>query len=95
MTKKQKKMFVRILITAVMLIALKFIPITGIPQLLAFVCKGRSKIRFEGIIRQGKDKRTGPDPCMKKGVPFLGGFPSDQKTHAVDPAGIARFFVII
>lgn len=37
MTKKQKKMFVRILITAVMLIALHFIPITGIPQLLAYV----------------------------------------------------------
>ena len=37
MTKKQKKMRVRILITAVMLIALHFIPITGIPQLLAYV----------------------------------------------------------
>ena len=37
MIKKQKKMLVRILITAVMLIALKFIPITGIPQLLAYV----------------------------------------------------------
>ena len=37
MTKKQKKMLVRILITAVMLIALKFIPIAGVPQLLAYV----------------------------------------------------------
>ena len=37
MTKKQKKMLVRILITAVMLIALHFIPITGIPQLLAYL----------------------------------------------------------
>ena len=37
MTKKQKKMLVRILITAVMLIALQFIPITGIPQLLAYL----------------------------------------------------------
>ena len=37
MTKKQKKMLVRILITAVMLIALKFIPITGIPQLIAYL----------------------------------------------------------
>ena len=37
MTKKQKKMLVRILITAVMLIALKFIPITGVWQLLAYV----------------------------------------------------------
>ena len=37
MTKKQKKMLIRILITAVMLIALKFIPITGIPQLVAYL----------------------------------------------------------
>ena len=37
MTKKQKKMLVRILITAVMLIALNFIPITGVPQLLAYL----------------------------------------------------------
>ena len=37
MTKKQKKMLVRILITAVMLIALNFIPITGVWQMLAYV----------------------------------------------------------
>ena len=37
MTKKKKKMLVRILITAVMLIALNFIPITGVWQLLAYV----------------------------------------------------------
>ena len=37
MTKKQKKMLIRILITAVMLIALKFIPLTGIPQLIAYL----------------------------------------------------------
>ena len=37
MAKKQKKMLIRILITAVMLIALKFIPITGIPQLIAYL----------------------------------------------------------
>ena len=37
MTKKQKKMLIRILITAVMLIALKFVPITGIPQLIAYL----------------------------------------------------------
>ena len=37
MTKKQKKMLVRILITALMLIALKFIPISGIPRLLAYL----------------------------------------------------------
>ena len=37
MNKKQKKMLTRILITAVMLIALHFIPITGIPRLACYL----------------------------------------------------------
>ena len=37
MTKKQKTMLTRIIITAVMLVALKFIPLTGIPQLIAYL----------------------------------------------------------
>ncbi len=37
MNKKQKKMLIRIAITAVMLIALAFLPLTGIRQLLAYV----------------------------------------------------------
>ena len=37
MTKKQKKVLIRIIITAVMIIGLKFIPITGIPQLSAYL----------------------------------------------------------
>ena len=37
MTKKQKKMLVRIIITAVMLVGLKFIPLTGSPQLAAYL----------------------------------------------------------
>ena len=37
MNKKQKKMLTRILITAVMLISLHFIPITGIPQLACYL----------------------------------------------------------
>ena len=37
MTKKQKKVLIRIIITAVRLIGLKFIPITGIPQLIAYL----------------------------------------------------------
>ena len=37
MTKKQRVMLTRILITAAMLIALKFIPLTGIPQLIAYL----------------------------------------------------------
>ena len=36
MNKKQKKMLTRILITAVMLIALHFIPITGTPPLAGY-----------------------------------------------------------
>lgn len=32
MTKKQKKMLTRIIICAVMLVALQFLPITGIPR---------------------------------------------------------------
>ena len=37
MTKKQKTMLTRIIITAAMLVALKFIPLTGIPQLIAYL----------------------------------------------------------
>ena len=37
MTKKQKKMLLRILITAVMLAVLHVLPITGVPQLIAYL----------------------------------------------------------
>ena len=37
MTKKQKKMLLRILVTAVMLAALHVLPITGVPQLIAYL----------------------------------------------------------
>ncbi len=37
MTKKQKKMLLRILITAVMLAVLHLLPITGVPQLIAYL----------------------------------------------------------
>ena len=37
MTKKQKVMLIRIAVTAVMLVALRFIPLTGIPQLAAYL----------------------------------------------------------
>ena len=56
MNKKQKKMLTRILITAVMLIALHFIPITGIPQLacylVAYGVNGYDILRkaFKGIL---------------------------------------------
>ena len=53
MTKKQKKMLIRIIITAVMLIALKFIPITGIPQLLAYLA-AYLVIGFDILKKAGK-----------------------------------------
>ena len=37
MTKKQKKMLLRILVTAVMLAVLHVLPITGVPQLIAYL----------------------------------------------------------
>ena len=37
MTKKQRVMLIRIAVTAVMLVALRFIPLTGIPQLAAYL----------------------------------------------------------
>lgn len=37
MTKKQKKMLLRILVTAVMLAVLHLLPITGVPQLIAYL----------------------------------------------------------
>lgn len=56
MNKKQKKMLTRILITAVMLIALHFISITGIPRLIGYLIAygviGYDILRkaFEGIL---------------------------------------------
>ena len=37
MTKKQKKMLTRIIICAVMLVALQFLPITGIPRFILYL----------------------------------------------------------
>ena len=34
MTKKQKKMLIRILVAAALMIALRFVPLTGIPMFL-------------------------------------------------------------
>ena len=58
MTKKQKKMLIRILITAVMLIALKFIPITGIPQLIAYLA-AYLVIGYDILKKAGKGILTG------------------------------------
>ena len=53
MTKKQKKMLVRIVVTAVMLIALHFIPITGIPQLLCYLA-AYAVIGYDILRKAGK-----------------------------------------
>ena len=53
MTKKQKKMLLRILITAVMLLALHFIPITGIAQLIAYLA-AYAVIGYDILRKAGK-----------------------------------------
>ena len=37
MNKKQKKMLIRIIVAAVLLIALHFVPITGIPEFICYL----------------------------------------------------------
>ena len=58
MTKKQKKMLWRIVITAVMLIALRFIPITGIPQLIAYLV-AYAVIGYDILRKAGKGIANG------------------------------------
>ena len=53
MTKKQKKMLWRIVITAVMLIALHFLPITGIAQLIAYLA-AYAVIGYDILRKAGK-----------------------------------------
>lgn len=60
MTKKQKKMLVRIIITAVMLVGLKFIPLTGIPQLGGLSdCLSGDRVRHFEESRKGHPQRPG------------------------------------
>ena len=58
MTKKQKKMLWRIVITAVMLIALHFIPITGIAQLIAYLA-AYAVIGYDILRKAGKGIANG------------------------------------
>ena len=53
MTKKQKKMFTRIIICAVMLVALQFLPITGIPR-FALYLDAYLVFGFESVIKAVK-----------------------------------------
>ena len=53
MTKKQKKMLIRIIITSVMLIALHFLPLTGIPQLTAYLA-AYAVIGYDILKKAGK-----------------------------------------
>ena len=75
MNKKQKKMLIRIAITAVMLIALAFIPLTGIWQLLAYVAAylviGYDILRKAGI---GIIHGRAFDECFLMAIATLGAF---------------------
>ena len=53
MTKKQKKMLIRIIITSVMLIALHFLPLTGIPQLTTYLA-AYAVIGYDILKKAGK-----------------------------------------
>ena len=75
MNKKQKKMLIRIAITAVMLIALAFLPLTGIWRLLAYVAAylviGYDILRKAGIgIIHGRTF----DECFLMAIATLGAF---------------------
>ena len=75
MNKKQKKMLIRIAITAVMLIALEFLPLTGIWQLLAYVAAylviGYDILRKAGI---GIIHGRAFDECFLMAIATLGAF---------------------
>lgn len=75
MNKKQKKMLIRIAITAVMLIALAFLPLTGIWQLLAYVAAylviGYDILRKAGI---GIIHGRAFDECFLMAIATLGAF---------------------
>ena len=75
MNKKQKKMLIRIAITAVMLIALAFLPLTGIWQLLAYVAAylviGYDILRKAGI---GIIPGRAFDECFLMAIATLGAF---------------------
>ena len=79
MTKKQKKMLVRICITAAMLILLHFLPITGVPQLIAYLAA-------YGII--------GYDILRKAGQGILNGRPFDEN-FLMALATLGAFFLAI
>ena len=58
MTKKQKKMLLRILITAVMLAVLHLLPITGVPQLIAYLA-AYLVIGYDILKKAGRDILNG------------------------------------
>ena len=75
MTKKQKKMLVRIIITAVMLVGLKFIPLTGIPQLAAYLI-AYLVIGYDILKKAGKGILNGRafDENFQMAIATLGAF---------------------
>jgi len=75
MSKKQKKMLIRILIAAACLIALQFIPVTGIPKLILYVAV-YLVIGYDILLKAGKNIRNGRvfDECFLMAVATLGVF---------------------
>ena len=75
MNKKQKKMLIRILIAAVCLIALQFIPVTGIPKLILYVAV-YLVIGYDILLKAGKNILNGRvfDECFLMTVATLGVF---------------------
>ena len=67
MTKKQKKMLWRIVITAVMLIALHFLPITGIAQLIAYLA-AYAVIGYDILRKAGKGIANGQ--AVRRKLPY-------------------------
>ena len=63
--------------------------------LLPFIGKRCSKIVLLCIIDQVEDKRSRSYPGVKEGIALFRRLAFDQKTHAVDPAGVGCFLIII
>ena len=89
MNKKQKKMLIRIAITAVMLIALAFIPLTGIWQLLAYVAAylviGYDILRKAGI---GIIHGRAFDECFLMAIATLGAFYAEKIATEIEAGNL-------
>ena len=75
MSKKQKKMLIRILIAGICLIALQFIPVTGIPKLILYIAV-YLVIGYDILLKAWKNILNGRvfDECFLMAVATLGVF---------------------